>query len=176
MGYLLNALGNLPIDDSVSLYIFVINGEWSGGRYEVLERNFSRIAQGIGSNAVIAKGFDEEFYAEVARTYLGKDHRELSRLLPAVLITDTHPAKLTDNSMRLLIPLGEAELRFGDLETFFRELTDFALHRDTSFLERFETKTDWVSVFNDVVSLRPGALGIGINVNEIIKRLRPKKV
>ena len=101
MGYQLNSLGNLPIDDSVSLYIFVINGEWSGGRYEVLERNFSRIAQSIGSTAVIAKGFDKEFYEEVAHTYLGKDHREFRQLLPALLITDTHPDKLTDGSMRL---------------------------------------------------------------------------
>ena len=58
MGYMLNTLGNLPIDDDINLYIFVVNGGWSGGLYDVIESNFSNIAQRIGKNAVIVKGLD----------------------------------------------------------------------------------------------------------------------
>ena len=54
MGYLLNSLSNLPIDESVTLYIFVIDGTWDTEHTAALRRNFHQIARAIGNNAVIA--------------------------------------------------------------------------------------------------------------------------
>jgi hypothetical protein len=52
MAYMLSSLAELPVDSDVNFYIFVINGGWSGGTSEIIERNFARIAQEIGPNAV----------------------------------------------------------------------------------------------------------------------------
>ena len=174
MGYLLNSLGNLPIDDDVSLYIFVINGGFNSPHFAAIEQNFSEIARRIGDNSVIAKGFTEEFYGEVCRKYLNKELRELFPHLPALLLTDAHPDRINDKSMRLLIPLKHAEKEFGDLSFFFRALSDFAQHRNTMFFDKFEDRTDWFEAADAVIEVKPKFFGIGININELIKRLRPK--
>ena len=126
MGYMLNSLGNLPVDDEVRFYVFVINGQWQEPLYGMIEKNFSSIARSIGKHAVIAKGLNPtEWYGEIAETYLGKDHGDYAPLLPALLITNTHPASTSEQSMRLLIPLRDVESRFGGWPQFFSSLSDF---------------------------------------------------
>ena len=172
MGYMLSSLGHLPIEENVTLYIFVINGGFRGGRYEVIERNFGEIAKRIGPNAIIVKGFEESWSAEVAQKYLGKNHHELLNLLPALLLTDSHPDKLTKDSFRLLIPLKNAEARFEDLETFFRALTNFANNRDKKFLKLFMEEKDFLAKVNKIFEIKPNICGIGININAFIEGLR----
>ena len=89
MGYLLNSLGNLPVDDDVKFYIFVINGQYQEPLYGMIEQNFSSIARSIGKHAVIAKGLNPvEWSGDIAEKYLGKDHNDYCMLLPALLVTD----------------------------------------------------------------------------------------
>ncbi len=173
MGYMLSSLGNLPIEEDVTLYIFVMNRGFKGGRYEAIEQNFVEIARRIGPNAVIAKGFEENVWSdELARKYLGKNYQEVFGLLPALLITDSHPYRLTDDSLRLLIPLKEAEARFGDLDAFFRALTEFATNRDPGFLELFVEEKDYLAEANRIFDVKPNICGIGINLNALVDRLR----
>ena len=40
MGYDLHSLARLPVDDDITMYIFVIDGEWKSGRFKVLQDNF----------------------------------------------------------------------------------------------------------------------------------------
>ena len=174
MGYQLNSLGNLPIDEDVSLYIFVINGGFNSPHFAAIESNFSEIARRIGDHSVIAKGFTEEFYGEVCKRYLCKELRELFPYLPALLLTDAHPDRITERSMRLLIPLKHAEKEFGDLSFFFRALSDFAKNRNMMFFDKFEERTNWFQTADAVVEIKPKFFGIGINVNELVRRLRPK--
>jgi len=119
MGYMLNSLGNLPIDEDVTLYVFVVNGTWRGGPYEAVERNFANIARQIGSNAVIVKGLRENWTDEIASKYFGPDHAEFLAALPALLVTDAHPDHLTDANLRLIISLSSVEERFGGFDAFF---------------------------------------------------------
>jgi hypothetical protein len=170
MGYMLSSLAQLPIDDEVDLYIFVINGGWRGGSHEIIEQNFSKLAEEIGPRAVIAKGFNKSWSSDVSRKYLGKDHSELFGLLPALLITDTHPDQLTDQSMRLLIPLKDANAKFGNFDTFFDSLTKFAREKDTDFLEHFHEKEESEKSAWNMLELKPNIWGIGININEILER------
>lgn len=173
MGYQLTSLGNLPVERDITLYIFIINGNWQGGRYELLERNFSEIAKSIGPNAIIAKGFDEVLWSqELCEKYLGKDYNTVFNLLPALLLSDQHPDNLTEDSLRLLIPLKDAEDKFGDLESFFRGLARFAHDHDTSFLAKFKDQRDWVREGNRIIDLRPNLFGIGVNLNEFIRRIK----
>ena len=97
MGYQLTSLGNLPVLPDIDLYIFVVDGNWRGGRLEILEDNFSEIARAIGPKAIIAKGFEESLWSEeLCRRYLGEEYDAIFPHLPALLITNAHPEKLSD--------------------------------------------------------------------------------
>jgi len=140
---------------------------------EILERNFAEIAQKIGSNAVIAKGFEEKLWsAELCSKYLGEKYEDMMPHLPALLITNDHPERLNDDSLRLLIPLERAEDEFGDLEAFFRALTEFTKNSGPDFLERFREQKDWIAEGNKLVELKPNFFGIGVNLNEFIRRIK----
>lgn len=176
MGYMLNSLGNLPVDDEVRFYIYVINGQWREPLYEVMERNFASVARSIGKSAVIAIGLDpKEWYGEVAEAYLGKDHDDCFQLLPALLITDAHPSQISAESLRLLVPLRDAESRFGGWPQFFSLLTDFVQLKSDEFVKRFEKKEDLISVANSIVDLKPGIFGVSININELVTRWQKRK-
>ena len=175
MGYMLNSLGNLPIDDKIGFYIFVVNGGWRGGLYDIIERNFANIAKKIGSNAVIAKGLDSEAWSsQIAKKYFGERHGELFHALPALFLTDAHPEKLTRQSLRLIIPLRDVEKRFGDWDSFFGSLSKFAIERDPEFLQRFQDADDAIAAGNRILEIKPNFYGIGINVNALIDRLRAR--
>jgi hypothetical protein len=71
MGYVLNELTNLPVDENVHFYIFVVNGQYQEPLYKIIQENFVNIARSIGNNAVIAIGSDpQSFTTSVARKYL----------------------------------------------------------------------------------------------------------
>jgi hypothetical protein len=169
MGYLLNNLANLPVSDDVSIYVFVINGQYKGKYFEAIERNFPDVARGLGDHGVIARGFDEFFSDEVCQRYLGRSIQTMWDMLPAILVTDAHPERTTEKSMRLLIPIREAEKRFGDLDFFFRGLAQFCRSGSTEFIEKLERKDDWFEQADKIVKLSPGFMGVSVNLNEFVR-------
>ena len=175
MGYALNELANLPVDENVHFYIFVVNGHYRDPLYDMIANNFMTIARDIGSNAVIAVGTDPKaFTTQVARTYLGKGNSDSSfvKTLPALLITNTHPDHLTETSVRLLVPLRDAEKRFGGWQQFFALLGAYVRRESDEFLKRFEERDSWIDIANRVVGLKPGMFGFSFNVNELVERWR----
>jgi hypothetical protein len=175
MGYLLNSLGNLPIDTEVKFYAFVINGQWEEPLYQVIDQNFSRIAKSIGSHAVIAKGTEPaEWTREVAEEYLGPNHDQYFHLLPALLITDAHPSQVTEKSLRLLIPLRDVEERFGGWNQFFTLLGGFVQGKSDEFVKKFEAR-DLVETVNKIVQVKPAMFGIGLNINELFALWRRRR-
>lgn len=173
MGYALSSLGNLPVQPDISLYIFVIGAGWNGGPGDAVETNFMELARRIGPNAVIAKGFDQQVWSQqVCDKYLGKNVQTLFDVLPALLLTDTHPDNLSDQSLRLLVPLRDAESRFGGIEAFFFALSSFAIDRDPTFLAKFEEKPSFGSKAWSVLELKPNFFGFGINLKELAARVQ----
>jgi hypothetical protein len=179
MGYYLNELANLPVDDNVHFYIFVVNGQFEEPLYEIIQSNFGSLAKSIGSNAVIAVGTDAmNFTTQVARKYLGEGNSDASfiQALPALLITNAHPDKLTKESVRLVVPLRDAAKRFGDWSQFFNLLTAFARGESKDFLDKFEAKEeDATDVGNKILHLKPNLFGLGINVNELVERYNKRR-
>jgi hypothetical protein len=175
MGYMLSSLGNLPVQRNISLYIFVVNGRWRGEFDELIEKNFSTLAKRIGRNSVIAKGFEPEFWsAQVCSKYLGKAVKTMIDVLPALLLTDAHPDFLTEGSLRLLVPLRDAEKRFGGLDVFFSALADFAKTRNPAFLTRFEDKESVGKKAWSVLELKPNMFGFGVNLKELVAQVQGK--
>ena len=118
-------------------------------------------------------GFDSETWSsQVARKYFGENHSELFDAIPALFLTDAHPDKLTKGSLRLIIPLKDVEQRFGDWDTFFRSLSNFALEKNPKFLECFEDAKRLLAEGNKIIDLKPNFFGIGVNVNALIERIR----
>jgi hypothetical protein len=178
MGYALNELANLPVDDSVNFYIFAINGTYREPLYDMISSNFINIARQIGSNAVIAIGTNSEaFTTSVAKKYIGSRNsdRSFTDLLPALLITNCHPDKLTKDSMRLIVPLRDAEARFGGWSQFFSLLAQFVRGENEKFIECFEKQEDFIEMSNKIVQLKPNFFGLGININEFVDQWRKRR-
>jgi len=175
MGYMLSSLGNLPVQEDISLYIFVVNGRWSGEFNDLIEKNFSALAKQIGPNSVIAKGFEPKVWSDqVCSKYLGKNTKTMIDILPALLLTDSHPDRLTEKSLRLLVPLRDAEKRFGGANVFFSALAEFAKSRSPEFVARFEDKGSLKGKAWSVLELKPNIFGFGINLKELAARVQGK--
>jgi hypothetical protein len=88
MGYMIHSLASLPVQKGVTLYIFVINGQFRDRYFEALERCFPQIASEIGDESAIVRGLTDAFTKDVCLHYLGKRPQEMYDLLPALLVTD----------------------------------------------------------------------------------------
>ncbi|GAA4003949.1 hypothetical protein [Sphingomonas humi] len=173
MGYVLNELTNLPVDENVHFYIFVVNGQFREPLYDMIEQNFMELARSIGNHAVIAVGTDKQrFTTSVARKYLGEGNSDASfqNMLPALLITNDHPEELRQGSLRLVVPLRDAEARFGGWHNFFALLSAFVRGENDHFVKKFEQKENLLDAANAIIDLKPGAFGVALNVNELVRR------
>jgi hypothetical protein len=178
MGYALNELANLPVDENIHFYIFVVNGQYREPLYDVVQENFMAIAKSIGSEAVIAVGTEpKSFTSQVAEKIFGKDSDgRFFSLLPALIITNAHPDKLTKDSVRLVVPLRDAEERFGGWPQFFSLLSAYVRGESNEFVKCFQANENLVGALNKIVSLKPGIYGVSININELIKRFSKRRV
>ena len=174
MGYMVTSLASLPLNDNIDLYVYTINGNFVGGDYELAQRNFERLAREFADNAAVVKGFDEFFSDQVCRKYLGKDQDQLWRYLPAFLITDAHPERINDDTLRLLVPLSLVQEQFPSFEGFLNELVQFSRGNNPEFLERFESEESWVDRALEVVDLKPNFFGVGVNLNAFIDKVRAR--
>ena len=50
MGFILNELANLGVDEDIHFYIFVVNGRYREPLYEMVQQNFVAIAKSIGKH------------------------------------------------------------------------------------------------------------------------------
>lgn len=173
MGYLLKKLGNLPIQDNVNIYIFAIGGSWNGGLIDIINNNYEAIAYAIGEDAILVRGFDEELFGEeVAQKYFGISTRndDIWKLLPSILITDSHPDRLAEGSLRILFPLDRIKKNFPSVDQFLSQLVAFARDGDKEFPNSIKEINSLFEAANEVVSLQPNFFGIGLNLNNLINR------
>ncbi|WP_158703201.1 MULTISPECIES: hypothetical protein [Pseudomonas] len=172
MGYVLSSLGSLPFQAEVRLYVFVVGGGWRSGTYDELESNFLELARRIGPSAIVAKGFNPvEWSRQVCKVYLGGAVISADGL-PALLITDSHPDQLDKDSLRLLVPLQDAEKRFGSVTAFFEALCLYSQDKDVSFLQRFEDKGEgFGGRIWSALELKPGMFGFSVNIKRLFNKV-----
>jgi hypothetical protein len=137
MGYHLNSLGNLAIDDTVKFYIFFITEGFKDKFSREMSSNFIDVARRIGDEAVIVEGTDkpEVFAEDVLEKYFGEDITYRKKL-PVLVITDSHPEKIKDDALRLFVPLSEVETNFNSWSDFFSTLVAFVRNEKSDFKER----------------------------------------
>jgi len=175
MGYKLTSLVNLPLDPQTSMYVFSVgDGLWEGGLSDIVHRNFDRIAKEIGPHAIIVGALEESFHGEVVEKYLGLNAHELKNLLPALLITDAHPDRLTEDSLRLLIPLHKAHERYKVIERFLSDLAAFVRGESDALLKQLEDAPKPSEIADDIVKVSVPLFPpfVAVNLNNTVKQLR----
>jgi hypothetical protein len=176
MGYLLNRLGNLPDDDTVKYYLFLLRESFNTPLLETIDRNFGEIAKAIGDDAIYAVGLNQqEWLHEVASTYLGENWPEYLPLLPALLITDKHPDEVDANSLRLFMPLHDVDKRFGNMDQFLGQVTRFVRGENNKFLESFRKKGDVFDETRKIFKFELGVAGFKIDLGELISQMRVER-
>ncbi len=175
MGYKLTSLIHLPIDDTVQIYVFVIgDGLWSGGLEEVVHRNFDNLAREFGGDAIIVGALTEAFHGEVVQRYLGTHYENLKNELPGLLITDSHPDQLTEQSLRVLIPLHKTQENYPVIDKFLHDIASFARGESDDLLVNLEQGAGLANAANDIVEFSipivPGV--VGVNLNSAVAHLR----
>lgn len=171
----MTSLAHLPFEKHIDMYIFSVGDNiWEGGLPEIVHRNFDKIAKEIGPDAIIVGALQDKFYGEVVHTYLGKNYKELKNLMPALLITDSHPSKLCDESFRMVIPLREVHKHYEIIDSFLNDLTAFIRHESDELLRQLEDSCCLASVAGEVVDVTipviPGV--VAVNIGGVVHVLR----
>jgi hypothetical protein len=174
MGYMISKLAHVPFDETVEFYIFIVGDGfvWEGGAEEIIHRNFQNIATSIGTKAIIVKGLDERFADEVCERYLGPKWQTLNNKMPALIITDAHPDKLDDKSMRLIIPLESISQNYKIIDQFFASLSRFVRGESDDLVKTLEKSKSKFDGINEIFIAEPTVCGFGVNLNAVAKRLR----
>jgi hypothetical protein len=168
MGYVLNALGDMPVDDTVKKYIYIVKEDYNDELSLKVTENFFRIARNIGSEAVISAGLEEKKWLnDVGRTYLGDDWPLYEDLAPALIISDAHPDQAARASETIVIPLAKVPEFYPNWSRFFALLAEYAQGKNQEIVKRLQPKADVFDAVNRVLSIKPGFLGISINFNEL---------
>jgi hypothetical protein len=157
------------------MYVFSIGDHlWEGGLGEVVHKNFDNIARAIGPNAIIVGALQQDFHGEVVQKYLGRNHRDLKNMMPALLVTDTHPSKLTDQSLRVLIPLRDAHEHYKVIDDFLADLAAFVRGDSDQLLKALEAVPKAHDVADAIVKVNiPVVLGVvAVNLNSAVRHLR----
>jgi hypothetical protein len=169
MGYHLNTLMNLPVDEDVQFYIFLVKEPYNDEDSKKVLDNFKEIAKGLGDHAVIAQGLAEEsFPDEVLRAYMGENMGRYAHMLPALLVTNDHPEQVKASTLRLFVPLATVEKRYGTWATFFRLVKNFVTGKDDEFLVKFNDHGTAIDL-NKAIGIKIPLGPISVNLNEFIE-------
>ena len=172
MGYKLTSLASLPIEDEVDLYFFVVKEGFDTDLTRLIDRNFDEIARRIGPHGgAIVTGLRKSGLRMFSQRTSWIHVAGVRTLAPLILITDSHPSEISENSAVVVAPMAHICDKFETPDYFFEQLCGFAETRNTGFLDRFERRKSWYEVANEVLELKPGAFGIGVNINRLLELL-----
>ncbi|SDX27200.1 hypothetical protein SAMN05444410_11248 [Hydrobacter penzbergensis] len=98
MGLLVESLNELPTAAQRGYYLYLLDYGWHEPISDALRENFARMAQrASGNNAVIIRGTLVGFHFEnEVMSWRHINNEKTDELLPALLITNAHPAYFRD--------------------------------------------------------------------------------
>jgi hypothetical protein len=132
MGFIATDLATVPALPHYSWYLFLLEDRWHDPLREQLEKNFMKLAEDVGPNALVVRGaHPEQFYSQVFYEYALQDRmKKQERILPALLVTDTPPGEirkdeeLAKKAKIMLFPLSKLTDRAVELTTFLQMLCE----------------------------------------------------
>lgn len=195
MGLHVHSLENIPNTKNRDYFIYLLDFGWYEPLSEALNRNFDEMVKKAAVNrAVVIKGTELAHFENEVFSYHSINNEKGTEILPAILITNTHPSYFLENKgnyikskglyretvkddMKLiLIPLKRfckstievsslIEKLFLDIEEGL-ELSNFKIAK--------EIKREKGLNFIDSLILEPNVIGVGINFNKIIDYFNKK--
>lgn len=182
MGFIATDLATMPVGPRYSWYLFLLEDTWQDELRNQLADNFMALAGEVGTDALVVRGANSQtFYSQVFYEYALKEAMDHgSRVLPAILVTDTPPHDIRSNEYALrsarivLFPLAALGERPTQLTAFLAELSR-TVRSDEAFealrrLDRssIQQRWSWITRYLDI---KPNFLGFGVDLDAIIDDL-----
>jgi len=101
-------------------------------------------------------------FIELADTLHGRES--------GLLVIDTHPSKLNDDSFILFVTYERINQEYPDTNTLFKDLVDMAERKNDEFIKKVTKKEGFFDKLLDSIILNPNFAGIGININNLFKK------
>lgn len=189
MGLYVQSLEHLPIDATRNYYIYLLDYGWSEPLGDVLMNNYIKMASLASSNnAVVIRGTDRVHFSDEVLSWHNFNGEDAEKLLPAILLTNRHPAIFRSKSNEqnegdiesdlkmILIPLkrfcnttndvvGLIQKLFQDIQEQ-KDLRDFQISR--------EMKRGLGKALADSIILEPNISGVGFSFSKMIKYFTKK--
>jgi len=194
MGLMIHSLENLPTTARRNFFIYLLDYGWNEPISNALRENFDRMAEIAAKNkAVIIKGTEIAHFQNEVMSWHQINNENAEDLLPALLITNTHPQYFKDSneafSGRENIIRTEEDLklilipfkRFCEttnevlslIEKVFKDIQD---EKDLSEFKIAKEMNKGVGrAIVDSIILEPNFSGIGFSFNKLKKYLNQNK-
>lgn len=99
MGLMVHSLENIPTSARRDYFIYLLDYGWQEPISQALRDNFDRMAQlASTSKAVVIKGTEIAHFQNEVLSWHQINNEEADDLLPALLITNAHPAYFRDKN------------------------------------------------------------------------------
>lgn len=193
MGLKVHSLGEVPADASRRYYLYLLDYGWEEPLGKALRDNFDNMADAASRHdAAVVLGLGNEFNDNVLSWHGFNGRRDTEDLLPAILITNKHPATFAER--RALYSAtdqdampwnsGQDRLVLLPLQNHCKTPTDVArlinrIFRDikanrplADFEIVVEDRAGVGRAILDAVILRPTVGGLGIDLMELLRKFR----
>jgi hypothetical protein len=177
----------LPLNAERKYYVYLLDYGWREPLGEALHKNFRRMADAASrSDAIVLTGTRGTHFEDEVLSWHHINGYEATELLPAVLITTRHPAKIKEShrppprgstpeptDALLLIPLKKVCRTAEDVADLIEKI--FSDIRSEKALTAFrvveEMKPGRGRALVNAIVLEPNVAGVGINLKEAVRAL-----
>lgn len=189
MGLHVQSLSNLPLTSERDYYIYLLDYGWHEPLGEALMDNFDKMAAiASENNAVVIRGTKRVHFEDEVLSWHNVNGENPEEILPAILITNRHPAHFKDSPNRaarqrieddlkmILIPLKKTCKTTSDVVALVEKLfSDIIQKKDLSdFRIQKELKRGVGSALADALILEPNWNGIGFDFKKFFSYLSNK--
>jgi hypothetical protein len=186
MGLHIQSLENIPKDADRDYFIYLLDYGWHEPLGEALMNNYEKMADLAAQNrAVVIRGTKRVHFEDQVLSWHHINGENAQNLLPAILITNRHPAKfkesygsnpepVEENLKLILIPLSKFCKTTSEVVSLIQKLfSDISNKRDLAeFSVAREMKKGIRGAFADALILQPNWNGIGLDIKTLYQYLR----
>ncbi len=192
MGLMVHSLEGIPETHHRDYYIYLLDYGWNEPLSDALRNNFGKMANLASErkNAVVIMRTDAgvHFSDEVLSWHsINGDDAEKGQLLPAILVTNRHPAEFRDRAMSIkddvednlkmiLFPLKKYCKDTTEVVSLIQEI--FTSIKEGKDLDKFtpakEKKKGIGGALANSILLEPNFAGIGFSFNKFINYFKDK--
>lgn len=189
MGLYVKSLANIPDSHHRKYYLYLLDYGWKEPLSKVLEENYDKmVAMAADSDAVVIRGTRPVHFEDEVLSWHNVNGEDAEELLPAILLTNRHPAVFKECSLGPSNARIENDLKMVliPLRLFCKSSTDvvalinrlFKDIKEGKDLDDFkvakEVRRGIGRALADAIILEPNIAGVGLNINKLFEFFRPK--